>query len=244
MLNVRRILGLALVVALAAAVPVAAQDDKPKAKLSEAAIVKLAKSGLEEEVVVSVIKKRGISFTADEATRKRLKEAGVPNGILAALPAGDAPAKGEGDKKDGPLATGKHAKGLVVEVLEVKADENKPSIITIRWRYRNPTKKPIELLAATPRFGGTKARPIDRFWNGVYYLEGNKEDPKARRGSVVKDTGGKLWCTDLGRDAVVIKPDEEFEMWAKFPRPEAGTEKISFQVLDTAPLEDIPVKRK
>lgn len=226
-----------------------AQKDAPKKPLTEEALLKLVKSDLEEEVIVTLIKKRGVAFSVDDDVLERLKDGGASSAVLTAVrksgkqKAEAAETEKEEDTKGKPLATANHAKGLVVEVIEVKTDDNKP-LLTIRWRYRNPTKRAIELIAQSPRFVGTTARPIDRFWGSIYYLEGNKADNEAYRCSIVKDTGGKLWCSDLGRQAVIVKPGEDFEVWAKFARAENGTEKISFHILDTPLMEDIALAKK
>jgi hypothetical protein len=161
--------------------------------------------------------------------------------LLGVLAGWSAPAYA--DANDKPLASAMHSKGLIVEVMSIKFDDAK-KLATITWRYRNATKQSIELLSASPRFQGSTARPVDRFLNAVYYLESNQQDVAAYRCSIVKDNGGKLWCSDLGRTAVVIKPGEQVEYWAKFPIPEAASKTISFHVLDTPLLENIPVPRR
>jgi hypothetical protein len=157
----------------------------------------------------------------------------------AARGADDPPAREEADK---PLATARHARGLVVEVLEVRPDKNKP-LLTIRWRYRNPTKKPIEVLAKSPRFPGTEACPYDKFVRDTYFLKAG-EDTTFRH-SIVRDTGRKLWATPLiSLSAVVVRPDQSVEFWAKFSMPESTTETISLHLPDVPPIEDLAIQKR
>jgi Mg-chelatase subunit ChlD len=145
---------------------------------------------------------------------------------------------------DGTLARAEHETGLIVEVLEVRPDKNE--MLFIRWRYRNPTESPVQLIAATPRFGGTESPPntAGKFLAAVYYVEGKVETDQALRHSVVRQAGtGLPFAKDLGRAAVVIRPNQKFEVWAKFTLPHARTEKaITFHVMGTPPLEDVPIQ--
>jgi hypothetical protein len=145
---------------------------------------------------------------------------------------------------DGILARAAHETGLIVEVLEVRPDRNE--MLYIRWRYRNPTENPIQLIAATPRFQGTETPPntAEKFLAAVYYSEGKIETDPASRHSVVRQAGtGLPIAKDLGKAAVVIRPGQQFEVWAKFTLPHARTEKtITFHVMGTPPLEDVPIQ--
>jgi hypothetical protein len=161
---------------------------------------------------------------------KRAFLATVALGVLANF---STAADRDGDK---PLGTANHSKGLVVEVTGMKFDDAK-KLVTITWRYSNPTRQSITLVAPTPRFRGTTGRPNERFLEAVYFLETDY------RKSIVKDTGDKLWCTDIGREGVVVKPGAQVEFWAKFETPEAASKTISFHVLDTPLIEGIPVAR-
>jgi hypothetical protein len=237
MTNTLRVLGLALALGLLGAAAGRAQE-APKKPLSESDVTKMVKAQLDEDVIVGLIKKRGVSFPVDDAALGRLKKAGASQAVLAALPRDD------GDAEPGkPLAAARHARGLIVEVLEVRPDANK-NLLTIRWRYRNPTRRTIELIGRSARFVGTETRASTQFLDSIYYLEGNKQDQEVYRCSIVKDTGGKLWCTPITRDGVQVKAGESFEFWAKFEVPEASTRKITLHLLDTPPIEDIPVQKK
>jgi hypothetical protein len=125
---------------------------------------------------------------------------------------------------------------LIVEVTEVKPDADRP-LLTIKWRYRNPTKRTIQLLKEQPTFA-IPARSNDRwlFIHEIYFLAGDpKDDEKQFRHSVVNDTGNKSWCKPFGKAAVRIAPGDTWDFWAKFDLPEQTTKKISLQ------LEDVPI---
>jgi hypothetical protein len=157
----------------------------------------------------------------------------------AARGADDPPAREDADK---PLATAKHDKGLVVEVLEVRPDKNKP-LLTIRWRYRNPTKKPIEVLAQSGPFLQLGGRPIDHFIRDTYFL--NADEDTTYRHSIVRDTGRKLWATPrIGLQRVVVKPRDAVEFWAKFSMPGSTTQTISLHLPDVPPIDDLAVQKR
>jgi hypothetical protein len=233
---------------LAAAQTGLTQDNKGKSKakpLTEDALIKLAKADLEETVIIAVVKERGLSFKVDDAAVKRLKNAGVSESVLAALrPAeDDTKAEADGDK---PLASAKQDDGLIVEVLEVKPTKNET--LLIRWRYRNPTKKPIELIAATPRFATRSSPPntVTKFWKSVHYIEGKFESGKAYDQYILVE-GGKEYvpcAKKLGTDAVVIRPEQEFELYAEFSLPHNKAEKtISLAMMRTPLIKDIPIQK-
>jgi hypothetical protein len=157
----------------------------------------------------------------------------------AARGADDPPARGDADK---PLATARHARGLIVEVLEVQPDKNKP-LLTIRWRYRNRTEKPITVLAYSGPAMVPGGRPLEKFIRETYFLKAG--DRTVYRYSIAKDTGSKYWATPLiGRDPVVVKPAETVEFWAKFAMPKSATETISLHLPDVPPIEDLAIQKR
>src|SRR5262245_50784571 len=87
----------------------------------------------------------------------KIEEKSAPPLTLDPMPVGtgdkEKPKKEEQPKeeeKETVLATAKHPKGLVVDLLEVKADENE--FLVIRWRYTNPTKRKIRLVEGNGPF--------------------------------------------------------------------------------------------
>jgi Spy/CpxP family protein refolding chaperone len=230
----------------------AATDDTGKSTkaepLTEAALIKLVDAGIEDDVILAQLKKLGVGFKVDDATLKRLKKAGVSDAVLAGLqPAQDASKPAPDDDK--PLATAKTGDGLIVEVLEVKPTKNE--LLLIRWRYRNPTKKNIQLIAPTPQFRVSDADSppniAKKFFAATYFVEGKETDSTTRayRHPVLHDEGNpnKLWAKDVGKAAVVIRPDQEYELWAHFHLPVKKTEKtISLMLWDTPVIKDIPIQ--
>jgi hypothetical protein len=247
-MNARRtLLALALVL-LGAACSFAQQGAKKP--LSEADVLKLVKSDLEEEVIVTLIKKRGVSFKADDAALKRLKDGGVSEAVLAALRPAEDEAKPEASD-DKPLATARTDDGLTLDVLEVRPTKNET--LLIRWRYHNPTARPIELIAATPRFATRSSPPntVTKFYKSVHYIEGKFQSGKAFdqyilvEGEAGARAGDYVPCAKkLGTDAVVIRPDQDFELYAEFPLPHSKTEKmISLTMLRTPLIKNIPIQK-
>jgi hypothetical protein len=241
---------LVLAAFFAVALPARAQDDdKPKGKpLNEAALIKLAKSGIEDEVIVAVVK-LGVTFPVDHAAIKRLKKAGVSAAILAALrPADTAPESTEDEDK--PLATAETGDGLIVEILEVKPTKNE--LLLIRWRYRNPTRKGIQLIAASPQFrvpdNDLPPNCAKKFFENTYFVEGKEKSDLAERAyrhPVLHDENNpaKLWAKDVGKAAVFIGPGKDYAMWAHFHLPVKKTEKtISLCLYDTPVIKDIPIQ--
>jgi hypothetical protein len=247
--DLRRTVTLTLAMLLVAAGCGFAQSDAPKKPLTEEALVKLIKGDLEEEVIVTLVKKRGVSFTADADALDRLKQAGATSAVLAAVRSAavkETPAAEDtegGDKDKGKvLATEKHENGMVVEVTEVKPDADRP-LLTIRWRYRNTGKRTIQMFGEGPTFV-VPARSDERwlFLHAIFFLSGGKDDENQFRHSIVNDTGGKLWCKPIGKKPVKIAPGDNYEFWAKFDLPDRTTKKISLQLEDVPLMEGIPVQ--
>jgi hypothetical protein len=230
---------LALATVLTIAPILRAQSDAPKKPLTEEALIKLIKGDLEEEVIVALVKKRGVSFKAEAELLGRLKEEGASEGVLSAVRETST-----GQAKNGKkvLATETHSNGLIVEVTEVKPDDDR-ALLTIRWRYRNPTMRVIQLFGEGPTFV-VPARSDERwlFIHGIYFLSGGQGGQQQFRHSVVNDTGGKSWCKPIGKKPVRLGPDEEYEFWAKFELQSRTTKKISLQLEEVPLIEGLPVQ--
>src|SRR5262249_44455386 len=138
---------------------------------------------------------------------------------------GDDKSKPETDK---PLATANHETGLVVEVPEVKPDEHE--MVLIRWRYRNPTDKRIELLGYSGPFPEPGGRPKDRFLKGIYYTVGKLWTGEAYRVGIVKTDNGKYRAKEVPMEGVKVGAKKDWEFWAYFPMPPKGNDAISLQV--------------
>jgi hypothetical protein len=121
-------------------------------------------------------------------------------------------------------------------------DANKP-LLTVRWRYRNPTKKPIQALARSGPARELGGRPVDHFIRDTYFLKAG--GGTRYRHPIAKDTGGKLWATPrIGLSPVVVKPAEAVEFWAKFAMPNSTTETISLHLPEVPPIEDLAIQKR
>jgi hypothetical protein len=142
-----------------------------------------------------------------------------------------------------PLATAKHENGLIVEILEVKADSNE--LLTIRWRYRNATNKNIELFAATPPAPWARNAPRNipyHFYPAIYYVEGKFQSDKALKHYIVIEQGTKRrYAKAVGVAPVRLRPNQQFELWAKFSLPAAGGTTISLVLPGTPVIENLPL---
>jgi hypothetical protein len=138
--------------------------------------------------------------------------------LVAGVSKGHAEEKAPADK---PLATGKHTRGFVVEVTEVKRTSD--TFLMISYRFTNPTAKELR--------GNANATYVQN----VYYVEAGGKF----KYTVIRGEDRKY----LGTDVVTLKlkPGEKRECWAKFRQPGKAIKKITFYVPDTEPIEDIPL---
>jgi hypothetical protein len=166
--------------------------------------------------------------------------------VCVALVGGFSPAA-RGDEKskpetDKPLATAEHDTGLVIEVLEVKPDEHE--MLLIRWRYRNPTDKSIELLgyqgpAAVPGGG-----PKTRFLKNTSYTVGKLQTGEAYRVGIVKTADGKKYrAKELAMEAIKVGAKKDWEFWAYFPMPPKGNDTITLQIPGASAIEGLAVPK-
>ena len=139
-----------------------------------------------------------------------------------------------------PLGTATQDSGLIVEVLEIKRDEHEK--LYIRWRYRNPTDRPIELIGKSPPVG---KGPKTAFMENTYYESGRLETTAAYRMPIVRTARGNNWIAKtLPRAAVVVAPKKDWEFWASFPLPRGNDSKITLHIADTPPIEGLVVPKK
>ncbi len=241
----------ALILLLLVVFPAPAQQGAKSRRgpLNEAAIIKLARADIEDEVIVALVKKRGVSFSVDGAALKRLKDRGVSETVLAALrPTGGDKPDADDDK---PLATGKQEDGLIVEVLEARPTMRET--FRIRWRYRNPTRQPIELIAETLPILEITSPPntAKKFWRSVYYMEGKFRTDKAYNRYILvegaeegRNRGHYVpTAKKLGRAPVVIRPGQDFELWAEFDPPHLKDQKtITLHLMRTSLIRNIPIQ--
>jgi hypothetical protein len=145
-------------------------------------------------------------------------------------------------RRDGPLASAKHDQGLIVEVLEVKPDED--GFLMIRWRYRNSTSTPVELIAETPpvRVLDSPPNTAAKFWASAYYVAGKFVPGQMSAQHIIEEGRSDLYARDLGKQAVSVRPGQDFEVWARFPLPPKSAKTLTLYLLDTSPLREIPIQ--
>jgi hypothetical protein len=165
---------------------------------------------------------------------------------MALLPApGRADEPKSEPEADKPLRTVKHPNGLLVDVLSIQRDKDM-KLLTVRWRYRNPTDKPIVILERSPTIKALGVlRPVDRFIRDTYYLEGDKNDVrKTYRHLIVKDTRGKYWATSyIGLGRVVVRPGKQGVFWAKFSLPVNEGARISLHLPGLEPIAGLSLDK-
>jgi hypothetical protein len=219
MMNLQRILAVATILGMGW-IASAGDDTKPKQPLTEEALLKLSKTDIEAEIIVAVVKTRGIAFKSDAATIKRLRTAGVSDAVLAVL----KPADDDVKASDGPLGSGNFQKGLVIDVTDVKRTSD--DLLKVSFRVRNPTKDRI-----THTISGVYFVPE------MYYVELGGDSKKYM---VVRDGAGNYEASKVP-GTVTIEPRGSVEYWAKFSLPEKGVKKITLYFRQTEPIEDIPL---
>jgi hypothetical protein len=201
----------------------AGDDTKPKEPLTEAALIKLSKTNIEDEIVAAVVKTRGVAFKTDAATIKRLQQAGVADVVLAVLKPGGDETK-PSDDANKPLGTGNFQKGLVIDVTDVKRTSD--DFLKVSFRIRNPTKDRI-----THTISGVYFVPE------MYYIEVGGDGKKY---SVVRDGAGNYDASRVP-GTITVEPRGSIDYWAKFGQPGKDVKKISLYFRQAEPIEDIPV---
>jgi hypothetical protein len=216
----------------------AVDDTKPGQPLSEAALIKLSNTDIEDEIVVAVVKTRGVAFKANSATIKRLRKAGVADAVLALLkPVDDAPKTVDEPKPADepkpsrepgePLGTGNLQQGLVIEVMDVQRTSD--DFLRVSFRIRNPTKERI-----TYTISGVYFVPE------MYYVEVGGDGKKYL---IVRDGAGNYTASHIP-GTVTINPRESVNYWAKFSQPGKNVKKISLYFRHADPIEDISLPPK
>jgi hypothetical protein len=220
---------------LALGLPGAAPAQEVKANktgpLSEAELLILLNLGVEDEAIAARIAVAGTGFKADDAALRRLKKAGASKVVLAAL---------SGKPRSGVLAVEKHKTGLRVEVTQLKRTSD--GYLTIRWRYRNPTDKPIKLFDAV-NYG------IENWHNrgesmlaALFFIDASDRDKRTKH-QIVRDRSGHLLAYEFTSTSTTVPEKGEFEMWAKFPAPRASARSITLYMQDVLPFEDLPLPK-
>ena len=77
-----------------------------------------------------------------------------------------------------------------------------------------------------------------------YWWQGKLETAQAFKHTIVFEKGTKrLYAKDLGRQAVKLRPNQQFEVWAKFSLPQNRSENaICLHVQGTPLIENVPIQ--
>ena len=116
--------------------------------------------------------------------------------------------------------------GVQTDLLEVKRMTD--NTVRVRWRWRNTGTKAVHL------FSSDEAR-------NALKVDSYLIDPANKKKHLaVTDSSGKVIGTALGY--LDLEPKGAISVWAKFPAPPAGVDKITVVIAKTPPFEDVSLK--
>jgi hypothetical protein len=130
------------------------------------------------------------------------------------------------------MASAEHeAGGVQVDLLEVKRDS--PTVVTVRWRYRNETAEPKQL--TKQRTGSVDAYRLSL---NSYLLD---EDKRIKY-PVSRDTTREPVASRNGEPNkyIVIAPKATINVWAKYIVPESTT-KVTVAIEGVSPFSGISI---
>ena len=155
--------------------------------------------------------------------------------LVCAAPLGAATAAEPAKPSADVVASGDHDSGAVLEVMGLKRTSD--GFLQVRFRYRNPTDKPLK--AYHGQFAVTGDTDVTRNAFGeIYYVEPNQK----LKHPVVSDNAGKLVCSTLvARDLLAPAKETGPTFWVKMGSPSDGVDKITFYFPNVTPIEDVPV---
>jgi hypothetical protein len=129
--------------------------------------------------------------------------------------------------------TGEGAEGVDLALMEVT--RTAPSVVTVKWEYRNKTAKPQKLAGDSKGWSD----PYRLSWDT--YLLG--EDGKTKL-PLMKDNDGHPVAARNGRPnqlTIAVPPKQSVKVWAKYSVP-AETKKVGVVIPGAEPFEGIEVK--
>lgn len=126
------------------------------------------------------------------------------------------------------VATGELADGEKLEITEVKRTSG--DTVTLKLKITNTGSDELNL--------GTLGDGDWYNWNlaKVFLLD----LPNKKKYFVLRDSEEQP-LTSKGKTK--LKPGAQISLWAKFPAPPSGVEKITVEVPSAAPFEDLPIAR-
>jgi len=143
-----------------------------------------------------------------------------------------APAAAETAK---PIAVHEFSPAEGVDVGLMEVTRTAPTVVTVKWEYRNKTAKPQKLAGDSKGWSD----PFRLSWDT--YLLGS--DGKTKM-PVMKDANGKPVAALNGRPnqlTIAVPPKQSVKVWAKYSVP-AETNKVAVVIVGAEPFEGIDVK--
>jgi hypothetical protein len=134
-----------------------------------------------------------------------------------------------------PIAVHEFSSAEGVDVALMEVTRTAPSVVTVKWEYRNQTAKPQQLAGDSKGWSD----PYRLSWDT--YLLG--EDGKTRL-PLMKDNDGHPVAARNGRPnqlTIAVPPRQSVKVWAKYSVPEA-TKKVAVVISGAEPFEGIEVK--
>lgn len=117
--------------------------------------------------------------------------------------------------------------GVQTDLLEVRRMSD--NTVRVRWRWRNTGDKDVSVVAS---------EVANLLRRETYLL-----DPANRKKHyVVTDAKGTPVGTALGL-SFRLKAKDSAALWAKFPAPPAGVEKVTVVIAKTPPFEDVAISK-
>jgi hypothetical protein len=140
------------------------------------------------------------------------------------------------EEKVAVLASGEHESGVKVELLSVKRESPEaPTVVTVRWRYRNDSAEPKQL--TRERTGSIDAY---RLVLDTYLLdEVNKAKFPITRDEANHPVGSK---NGAANQYITIRPKSTIQAWGKYFVPE-NVGKVTVAIDGVEPFSNIAITR-
>jgi hypothetical protein len=161
----------------------------------------------------------GLTLLALAATPSVLLAQAPKSG--AAAPAVKSVATADGENPD-----------MRAEILELKRTSGDQ--LMLRFMIVNDASKPFNFSdsLADPAFSGKDHSSV----SGVHILDGANK----KKHFVLRDTEGNCVCSRKLDD---IAAKSRMTVWARFPAPPEGTQKVSIVIPRFIPVDDVPITR-
>jgi hypothetical protein len=181
-----------------------------------------------------------LHFRGNSLTIALLVFAGLGLGsmqVLAQKKTSSTPAKKSAPAAEAaqPIAVHEFTSAEGVDVALMEVTRTAPSVVTVKWEYRNKTAKPQKLAGDSKGWSD----PYRLSWDT--YLLG--EDGKTKF-PLMKDNDGHPVAARNGKTnqlTINVLPKQPVKVWAKYSVP-AETKKVAVVIVGAEPFEGIEVK--